>query len=177
MGFWAGRDALSWPRRAIGDATLISPSCDTPDMDIERSTALTLALLVVAVVAFTVPLLVPPADPENTVTYSVEQRGGTVDDRDTLVYAEMSEDEQAVFDAARTAARDVHYTPADTPPRLTPDVNALELYTVRYEESYYAMQVRHSEENVDFLTQHFPRLLGIWTGLLLGLVVTYRRFG
>jgi len=142
-----------------------------------QSTALNAALLVGACLLITVPLAVGPDVRPDRVEFYVEGDWSDIDGQQTLRYEGLSSTAQTAFDDAREITpKTVNYTVADAPNRLTPPPNGIDIYNVRYQGSFYLLQVKHRTYSADFLTQVLPRIVLGMGGILLGLVAGYREF-
>ncbi|MFC7132981.1 MULTISPECIES: hypothetical protein [Salinibaculum] len=142
----------------------------------ERTTALNAALLLGGVVLLVVPLAVGPNVPPDRVEFYVEGDWSDQQGQQNLAYADLSPAEQATFDRALEQSSPVNYTVAEAPEGLTPPANRIDVYNVRYEESWYLLQVKHLTNSADFLTQVFPRLVLGMGGILVGLAAGFREF-
>jgi len=126
------------------------------------------AMLVVAgVVLFAFPLVAPPQGPPDTVEYYVEDDFGDQSTNPNLAYANFSENERRVFDAALANRNNTYVTdPENAPRRITPDREAITLYNVKYQNDYDALQVRRlSDPPSD------TAVLGRFGSLLAGCIV------
>ena len=99
-------------------------------------------------------------------------------DQQTLVYANFSDAERAVFEAALQASPDdLNRSVDDAPERLTPGPDGIAIYNVERDGQFYLLQVKHLSFEVDFATQQLPRLAALALGAMVLGVAGYRRFG
>jgi len=146
-------------------------------MDIERSTALNLALLVGGLLLLTAPLAVQPFIHPAPAEIYTESDWSDYDDQENLVYENLSATEQTAFDSALAARPGTaNLTLAEAPSALTPPADGIDIYNVYYQESYHLLQVKHVTYQPDFATQVLPRVVLAMGGLLLGLGGGYRQF-
>lgn len=143
----------------------------------DNTSALNAALLVGAVLLLTVPLAIGPDVPPDQVEFYVEGDWSDIDGQENLGYASLSSAEQAAFDEARAASPDtLNYTVENAPDDLTPRRNGIDVYNVRYDGSWYLLQVKHRTYSADFLTQVLPRIVLGMVGIFVGLAAGYREF-
>ncbi|MGB9987399.1 hypothetical protein [Salarchaeum japonicum] len=128
---------------------------------------LSAVLVVAGVVLFAFPLVAPPQGPPDTVEYYVEDDFGDQSANPNLAYANFSENERRVFDAALANRNNTYVTdPENAPGRITPDREAITLYNVKYQNDYDALQVRRlSDPPSD------TAVLGRFGSLLAGCIV------
>ena len=146
-------------------------------IDVDRAAVLSGSLLVVGLVLMALPIAVPADVPADRVEFYVESDWGDYADQTNLAYANASEDEQAIFDAAREATpATINRTVSAAPESLTPPPDSIELYNVRDDGEIYLLQVRYLTDEADLLTQRLPRvgLLGLGFVCLVG--AAYYRF-
>jgi hypothetical protein len=142
-----------------------------------QSTALNAALLGGACLLITVPLAVGPDVRPDRVEFYVEGDWSDIDGQQNIRYEALSSTGQTAFDDARSSTPEtVDDTVADAPNRLTPPPNGIDVYNVRYQGSFYLLQVKYLTDSADFLTQVLPRVVLGVGGILLGLVAGYREF-
>jgi len=147
----------------------------TAAMTLPRSTALTVALVLVGVAMVAVPVAVSPDVPDDRVEYYVEADWSDYQDHPNRVYANLSTDARAVFDAARTNESGlVNVSYGDVPPEIIPPRGGIEVWDVRYEGSYYLLQGRHLTYEADFGTQVLPRAAAVACGAVLALAGAFR---
>lgn len=135
-----------------------------------------IALVLAGLALFAFPLVAPPQAPPDTVEYYVEADFGDQAGNPNLAYANFSESERRVFDAALANENDTFVTgPENAPDRITPPGEGIRLYNVRYRGDYDALQVRRlSDPPSD------AAVLGRFGSLLAGILVAgyggYRGF-
>jgi hypothetical protein len=145
-------------------------------MDIERSTALNLALLLGGLLFLTAPLAAQPDVRPDRIELYVEGDWADRSAQPNLVYENLSTDEQTVFDTVRTSGEPVNYTADEAPDRLEPGDTTIELYNVQYEGSWYLLQSKRFTYSPDLVTQVLPRIVLAMGGLFAGLIGGYRQF-
>lgn len=151
-------------------------------MDVDRSTALLGILLVAGSVLIALPVLVPPDVPDDRVEYYVEDDWSDYEGQPNLEYAQLNETERELFDEARRtnqrtrSSTTINWSVSDAPGSLTPPPDGIEEYNVRYEGSWYVLQVKHLTYEADFVTQHLPRLGSMALGVVCLVGAAYRRF-
>ncbi|MFB6189154.1 MAG: hypothetical protein ABEI57_04660 [Halapricum sp.] len=145
-------------------------------MSIDRSAAITLSLLVVGLALIALPILYPPAVPDDRVEYYVEGNWTDYPDQTNLVYANLTAAERGVFDAARRASPDtLNRSVSAAPDSLTPRPEGISIYNVRVDGEYSLLQVKHLTYEADPVTQQLPRLGVMGLGsTLLGLAGYWR---
>jgi len=144
-------------------------------MALPRSTALTVALVLVGLAMVAVPIAVPPDVPEDRVEYYVEADWSDYQDHPNRAYANLSTDARAVFDAARTnESGHVNVSSGEAPSEIAPPRGGIEIWDIRYEGSYYLLQGRHLTYEADFGTQLLPRAAAVACGAVLALAGVVR---
>ena len=147
-------------------------------MAVERSTVVTGIQFLAGLSIVALLVLTPPGAPDNRIKYEVAEETFDNPDRTTLAYANFTEAERAVFDAAReTPGEAVNRTISTSPQSLTPPPGETVVYDVRADGATYAMQIRHYDNEVDFLTQQLPRVGLLGVGAVLIGLAAYRQFG
>jgi len=140
-----------------------------------RSTALTAALLLVGLSMAVTPLLVPPDVPNDRVEYAVEAEWGDYQNHPNRAYGNLSTDARALFDTARThEGGRVNVSYGDAPAAVRPPREGIEVWDVRYEGSYYALEGRHLTHEADLGTQVLPRAAAVACGAVLALAGVFR---
>jgi hypothetical protein len=144
---------------------------------VQQSPTLNAALLVGAVLLLTVPLAIGPDVPPDRIEFYAEDDWSDYDGQENLGYADLTTDEQRAFENALAARPGtLNYTLKNAPDDLTPRRNGMDVYNVRYNGSWYLLQVKYVTYSADFLTQVFPRIVLGLGGIGLGLVAGYREF-
>jgi hypothetical protein len=64
----------------------------------------------------------------------------------------------------------------NAPAGLWPQPNGVDMYNVEYDGSFWLLQAKHLTNSADFVPQVLPRLLLGMSGLVVGLVASYREF-
>ncbi|WP_254537131.1 hypothetical protein [Halomarina litorea] len=146
----------------------------------DRPAVLTVLLLVAGLSLAAFPLVSPAEAPPDRVEFAVEPIDNEEPNWETWHYANFSAAERSAFDAAlanasATGAGYYNATLAEAPPGLTPPANGIEYGDVRYDESYYLLQVKHYTYDVPDVAL-LSRLASLLVGVLLVLGAGYRRF-
>lgn len=142
----------------------------------ERTTALNAALLLGGVLLLIVPLAIGPNVPSDRVEVYVEGDWSDQQGQRNIGYADLPPAEQSAFDRALEQSTPVNYTVEEAPDSLTPRPNGIDVYNVRYDGSWYLMQVKYRTYSADFVTQVFPRIVLGMGGILVGLAAGFREF-
>lgn len=140
--------------------------------------ALHLALVVIGLGLAVVPLAVPPEVPDDGVQYRIiEELELDGENPPEFAYAEFSERERTVFDAALAAGDGSHdVSPATSPERFTPPPGSIDTYDVRHDGSWRILQAIHVTHTPDLTTQVIPRLAVLAVGVVLAALGGYREF-
>lgn len=142
----------------------------------DRSTALNVFLLLLALSLFLGGLAFPPEKPPNQVEYRVEPIEEQYWDP-PFEYENLTTAEREVFDAARDAPSGTHTVPVDdSPDELTPPPGGIDTYGVNDGNESYSLQVVHYNENADLLSEVVPWLAALVVGTIVGAIAAYRQF-